>query len=66
MDYGLPDSEGNFRIPVDHLEEANKELTELMESENEIALNKIKLKDFGEVPIDFSLIESIIDIIEEE
>lgn len=66
MDYGLPDSDGNFRIPVDFLEKANEELTELMESENEVVLNKIKLKDFGDVSIDFSLIESIMDIIEEE
>lgn len=66
MDYGLPDSDGNFRIPVDSLEKANEELTELMESENEVILNKIKLEDFGDVPIDFGLIESIMDIIEEE
>lgn len=29
-------------------------------------MHKIKLEDFGDVPIDFGLIESIMDIIEEE
>ena len=41
-------------------------MIELFETENEVKMHKIKLKDFGDAPIDFSLIESIMSIIEEE
>ena len=66
MKYGTPDDNGGIRIPVEKIDEANKEMTELMETENDVKLYEIELKDFGDNLIDFSLIESIASIIKEE
>ena len=66
MKYGAPDDNGGITIPAEKISEANQEMIELFETENEVKIHKIKLEDFGDVPIDFSLIESIMDIIEEE
>ena len=66
MKYGTPDDNGGITIPAEKIGEANKEMIELFETENEVKLHKIKLEDFGDVPVDFSLIESIMSIIEEE
>ena len=66
MKYGTSDDNGGITIPAEKIGEANKEMIELIETENEVKIHKIKLEDFGDVPIDFSLIESIMDIIEEE
>lgn len=66
MKYGTSDDNGGIRIPVEKIDEANKEMTELMETENDVKLYGIELKDFGDNLIDFSLIESIASIIKEE
>ena len=66
MKYGMPDDNGGIRIPAEKIDEANKEMTELMETENDVKLYGIELKDFGDNLIDFSLIESIASIIKEE
>ena len=64
--YGEPTLEGGLQIPNEKIGNANQEMIELFETENEVRIHKIKLEDFGDVPIDFSLIENIMDIIEEE
>lgn len=66
MKYGTSDENGGIRIPVEKIDEANKEMMELMETENDVKLYGIELKDFGDNLIDFSLIESIASIIKEE
>lgn len=66
MKYGTPDNDGGIRIPAEKINEANKEMTELMETENDVKLYGIELKDFGDNLIDFSLIEGIASIIKEE
>ena len=58
--------EGGLQIPNEKISEANQEMMNLFETENEVKIHKIKLEDFGDVPIDFGLIESIMDVIEEE
>ena len=66
MKYGTPDDNGGIRIPAEKISETNKEMTELMETENDVRLYGIELKDFGDNLIDFSLIEGIASIIKEE
>ena len=41
-------------------------MTELMETESDIILHGIRLEDLGDSSFDFSLIEGILSIIEEE
>lgn len=66
MKYGTPNDNGEIIIPVEKVGEANKEMMELMETENDVKLYGIELKDFGDNLIDFSLIEGIASIIKEE
>lgn len=66
MKYGTPNDNGGIRIPAEKIDEVNKEMTELMETENDVKLYGIELKDLGDNLIDFSLIEGITSIIKEE
>lgn len=66
MKYGTPNDNGEIRIPAEKIGKANKEMTELMETENDVKLYGIELKDLGDNLIDFSLIEGITSIIKEE
>lgn len=46
--YGELDGDNGYKIPIEHMVEAQKELEDLMEIENDIHISKIKFSDIPE------------------
>ncbi len=63
--FGVIQDDGAIQVPRDKIKDVNKSLTELMEVENEIKLDKLKIEEFGEETLDMDILEKLINIIEE-
>lgn len=60
--YGTP-QDGGITIPNERLPEFQKEYNELMDTENEIELNKISIEDLKDIKIDMKTMEDLFPII---
>lgn len=66
LKHGNKLNDGNIEVPKEKVEELNQDLAQLGEIENKALITKIKLDDFDNDVIDFSIITDLMPIIIEE
>ena len=65
--YGTPTEDGeNIEIPNEKIDDVNKELTDLFELEQEIAVNEISIDAFNDVELTSSQVAAIAFMIKDE
>lgn len=65
--YGTFDEEqSNYRIDPDKLQDAQKDMNELLEIPQEVKIYKLKLEDFGEINLTSKQMQALLFMIEEE
>ena len=65
LKYGEKTGRTEYKIPDEHIENAQKELEELYSISNEIPLTKIHINDFEDNKVPFYVLEKLLPIIEE-
>jgi hypothetical protein len=63
--YGESEEDGRIRIPPEKTKEFAEEFEELMKINNNIEIDPIDIDEFGDIDIDFNIMDGLMDILTE-
>lgn len=63
--YGKELEDGRIKVDSENLPELQKDLEELLKIDNVVNVSMIKLDDFGDVNVEFGVLDDLMEIIEE-